>query len=625
MDFVQKALLVHEKAFTIPHVMASIQVLESLGHGKKGPYDSLTKLAGIVKKAKDPPVIEWVFATITDQVVSKQARSEDFSVRFLLGDTKTGRGVVDTYIMKFRMLEYMNTSLADQLGLPSEVKEKLREVLGSHESYRKCLSPIGVASDPGLQPDLKWRSGWARSSIMYLSFVERVVYSEDYDASLRTATKMGKGVQDILAYESFANKWGQLQEVARKEKADEKKDDGATAAGGPAGPGAGDQPRAAGEPGAGGQAATDGEGGNDDMRLLVEAQRIVHSNITLFVEPESQTELKSAIVSSTAGKRMGKDGSECPRASRVRGHARRTRWWFHPHASRVAGCARRALLLHPQAFEARYVLVVYDYKQASESKTNPQTRIAPLRDARCLNSIVATIDARRTVAGSAVTHLVPGDLYCVFDGSRPGNVNKLRLGFVDEEGQALPKFERKLMLIYSEDCAAKRRAVVRGTGSVKQQEGLLLLSRHKVKVPRRKRKHFDGTSAGDTFVNIPAVGPDEEWRLPLGIKKLLYAQYRVEVGGKGPDSGSEESAASGDDEPPAKARQGVGGGKRLPLHFRCCPCKLPLRSPCLSAFPRARRSACRPRSWTRSLSPPSTSNLPAASWRSFCTWPTPRL
>ena len=50
------------------------------------------------------------------------------------------------------------------------------------------------------------------------------------------------------------------------------------------------------------------------MRLQVEAQRLVHSNVTLFIEPESQTELKNAIMSSNAGKCQGTDGQECPGA-----------------------------------------------------------------------------------------------------------------------------------------------------------------------------------------------------------------------------------------------------------------------------------------------------------------------
>ena len=88
-----------------------------------------------------------------------------------------------------------------------------------------------------------------------------------------------------------------------------------------------------------------------------------------------------------------------------------------------------------------------------------------------------------------------------------------------------------------------------------------MITRHKVKVPRRKRLHFDGTSAGDTFVNIPAVAPDDEWALTLGKKRLLYGPHRVDVGGRGPDSSSagvddtDADAAGGDvvEQPPTKA------------------------------------------------------------------------
>jgi hypothetical protein len=604
VDFVQKALLVHEKAFALPRVLAAIQALEAVS--KRGPYDGLHKLAGIVKKAKDPPVIEWCFCTITDLVISKQHRAEDFAARWLLGDSKSGRGAVDTYILKFRMLEHMTTSLADQLGLPTDVKTKLREVLGSHENYRKWLHPIGVREDAGLQPDMTWRGGWALSSILYLTFVEQVVYSDDYDGPLRTAAKMGKGTADIIGYDSFAAKWGHIQETLRKEKeeAGQKVDE------------AGQKKEEEGEKK---EAAEPGPGGEPDdasARLRVEAQRIVHSNTTIFVETESQSDLKSAIMSSGAGKIQGKDGSERP-GRRITLRARRA--LLRPARVARTGAARVRLRL-------RYVLVVYDYKQACESKTNPQTRIAPLREARCMKSIVATLDARRTAAGSATTKIIAGDLYCLFDGSRSGNLNKLRMGFVDEEGQTLKKCERKLTCIYSEECAAKRRAVIRGTGSVKQQEGILLISRHKVKVPRRKRLHFDGTSAGDTFVNIPSVGPDEAWRLPLGLKKNLYAHHRVEVGGKGPESDSEETAPSGvEAEPPAKA--GGRGGRHTLL------CVSPrglgvvsfVRSRLASSFLRARRSGSRrSRRRTTNSRTSSFTSPRAASWRNSCTWPTSR-
>jgi len=248
-----------------------------------------------------------------------------------------------------------------------------------------------------------------------------------------------------------------------------------------------------------------------EQRLQVEAERIVSSKVTLLVEPDSQTELKTAIMASAAGKVEGRDGSD-------------------------------------------YVIVIYDYKQATESKTSPATRRAPLKDARATKCILATVDARRTTMGQTSIGILPGDMYVLFDGTRGGNINKLKSGFVNESGEVLQKSERKLVLVYAEDGAARRRQLVRGTGSVKQQEGVLLITKHKPKMNRRKRLHFEGTSAGDAIVNIPA--PEDEWMLPTMKKRNLYAHYRVEVGGKdGSDDDDDDEDIGEVAEPSAKKKR----------------------------------------------------------------------
>ena len=66
--------------------------------------------------------------------------------------------------------------------------------------------------------------------------------------------------------------------------------------------------------------------------------------------------------------------------------------------------------------------------------------------------------------------------------------------------------------------------------------------------------HFEGTSAGDAIVNIPA--PEEEWQLPNATKRLLYAHYRVDVGGK---DGSDDE----DDEDEAEMTEPSAKKKRL--------------------------------------------------------------
>jgi hypothetical protein len=525
LDFMQKALNIYDKAFSLPKVVEAIECLEAICK-KSSPYDSVHKLAGIVRKAKDTPVIEWVFATITDSVVSKKSTAGDFPVRWLLGDAGGRGGAVDVYVLKHRMLEYLLTKQLDTLNLPSHVKEQMRHVLANHGNYRKFLNPVVVgphdmasdsaasaAVDDVAKVDLSWRADWSRTAIMYLNFVERCCYSEDFDGSLRTASKMGKAPADVMQYESIATVITAITDMQQKEEAEQRKLQAGTAAVEEA---SGKDSAAAGGT-TGSQAAAVAGGGSEstaetaaEQRLQVEAERIVSSKVTLLIEPDSQAELKSAIMSSIAGKVEGRDGSD-------------------------------------------YVVTIYDYKQAAESKTSPATRRAPLREARSTKCILATVDARRTTMGQTSMGILPGDMYIIFDGTRSGNVSKLKSGFVNDGGETLPKSERRLVLVYAEDGAARRRQLVRGTGSVKQQEGVMLVTRFKPKMNRRKRLHFEGTSAGDAIVNIPA--PEEEWQLPNATKRLLYAHYRVDVGGKDGTDDEDDDDEAEMTEPSAKKKR----------------------------------------------------------------------
>ena len=303
VDFIQKALAVHAQAFSLPAVLKAITTLESLC-GKSSPYDALGKLNGIVRKAKEPAIIEWTFCTITDLVISGRCGAKDFPERWLLGEGPNARGAVDTFIAKYKLLEYLLTVAQDQLGTPTHVKEKMRAVLKDHESYRKHLKPLD-----GSSPDLSWRAGWARSAVMAMSFIERAAYGEDFDPSLRTAVRMCKSPEDIMHNEAIAAKWTEVTDMAKQEEEEERKRKVAEAPEGEAG----DSAAATAAPAAAGAVALAGEtdaSTSAEQRLQLEAERMVNSNITLLIEPDSQTELKNAIMSSAAGKVEGREGQE---------------------------------------------------------------------------------------------------------------------------------------------------------------------------------------------------------------------------------------------------------------------------------------------------------------------------
>jgi len=523
VDFVQNALSVYEKALCLPDVVVAIEKLEAKCQ-KNSPFDSMAKLAGIVRKAKDPLAIQWVFCSVADLVLSGKSAGHDFPVRWLIGDANSRTSAVDLYVTKLRLLEFFLGNQMDVMNIPSNVREKIREVLASHKNYRELLSPFHKDAPGALhehaqrasvdgsdateqmssRPDLSWRANWPRSCIMYLSLVERCCFNEEFDATLRTACKMGKSAADIIQYDSFAAAIQQIQETQKKEADQEKERDAAKQTGKlPEEP---NNAQDASDPR--GTASSNAEGIQPaEQRLQLEAERIVSSNVTLLVEPDNQTAIKAAIMSSNAGKIEGRDGSE-------------------------------------------YVIIIYDYKQACESKTSPSTRVAPFQQARASKCIMAAIDARRTSKGFPTVSVQPGDMYFLFDGTRSGNMGKLRATFMGEDG-AMPKAERRLTLVYGEEAAARRRTLIRGTGSVKQQEGVLIVTRFKPKMVRRKRLHFDGTSAGDAICNIP--GPDNDWCLAVSNKRKLYGEYRVEVGGKdGSDDDDDEDEEQ--DEPPSKKK-----------------------------------------------------------------------
>jgi hypothetical protein len=90
-----------------------------------------------------------------------------------------------------------------------------------------------------------------------------------------------------------------------------------------------------------------------------------------------------------------------------------------PHHSR-AGTTR------PAAPPARFVLIVYDIKQACEAKTAPHRRTPPLQLTRLKRAVGATIEARAKAAGLDRIVLLPGDMYVLFDGGKEGNHSRMK-------------------------------------------------------------------------------------------------------------------------------------------------------------------------------------------------------
>ena len=364
-----------------------------------------------------------------------------------------------------------------------------------------------------IQTDLSWQCAWSKAAIQYLTFCEDVIYLEEHDPLLRTAIRGAKNPVEFFEYPTIRDRLNELKTLRAEEL--RKLDD----------------------PSGGAAAATDtqstsplgrqmsdsaidatnkdeGEMEDEDLtsRVVREAERVIQRNITLFVEPATASELSQAI-----------------------------------QASRF-----KDLFGSP---DQNYVLIIYDFKQASESQTRPMTRIAPLKDTRLKMALQATLEARMTT-GERGLHIAKGDMWLLFDGSRHGHhVFFEKKLFIDPEQDAmsLKKFCRQLRIECMESSVAERRAYCRrGVASLKSNECICIVAGDVPRLPQKKRRFFSGTNLGSSIVDVPLATQKEIWHLPRDEKKELYGKYQVPVGGK-------ESDAEDYEEEDDEAESGPGG------------------------------------------------------------------
>lgn len=306
--------MVMSKALNIPEVVEVIEFMER-NHRMNSPFDSVFKLCGITRKTRLPEQTAWVFQTIRDRVSSGAMATKEFAYRPLVGDgAGGGRGLVDLYLLKLDMRKYALSTLLDRMEAPSDVKQNMAKVLKSHLAYRRHLNPLS-ADKGGGEVDLSWRRGWKRSSITFQTFIEDIVYSDAYDSTLRTAARASKTPADVMEYESFKTKWQEVQALRAKEQEEERKADlpaSSAEAQETTGPDA-----AAGK--ASGAAAEKADGSaektDDGDKLQQEALRQVNANITLKIEPESQVDLKAALMASPVASIFGTEHKSSPQSN----------------------------------------------------------------------------------------------------------------------------------------------------------------------------------------------------------------------------------------------------------------------------------------------------------------------
>ena len=408
--------------------------------------------------------------------------------------------------LKHAMRDELLQTWLPGIGLPCEHVNKMQEVFADFPNVRTSVT--GYPDQPTV--DTTWMVGWPPSSVAACTLMEELIYTTTYDGRYRDAIKCKGKIADILDYESVKREIDEVSTTLAEERsaaAAARGETPSTANGThvPAPSATAETPETKGF-------HTMEEQDQDHWEKVIKKQ--IHTYVDIIVEKKSAAELENAIRDSTLATIKG----------------------------------------DPTGL----VLFYFDVKQSGEPLTRPELRIAPLRDAN-YHRMVRTVLSARAPAGAA-PGLRSGEVAILLDGGRRGNATKLvapwREGTskdkkkpddddeedddkeeeADEEsGTEVLNFSQSVInVIYSEASIASRRKKLRSvTGGIHQSEWAHMLAHSKICLPERSRKHYAGTTSGDTIMGVGAAEPDKEWTMSWAEKKALFGKKNlIAVGGK---------------------------------------------------------------------------------------------
>lgn len=465
----------------------------------------------------------WVFQQVWDRLESGVLKPEEVTARAL-----DNRGLVSLFSLKRDLMQHVVNFELDRIGMDPGAKAVLKDVMSSFSAYRTRLNPhqprLDPAGGPHRTPDLSWLAGWAGSAKEMLRFTEHLVFGDAHDLCLRNALRGGKrSPADAMQTPSVKARMDEIMDLRNAEKIKDSATLATDAVGGkPAADSSGLTLEVASPPSA--IASND----RTDDESTVFAKRTFHSYITLYVETESQHDLKLALNSSPLGGTFGIQNSS-------------------------------------------NVLIIFDVKQSAEPTAQPHIRIAPLKEQRLKTLVIGVMTARCEAAGKPGPNLMPGDLYMMPDGGR--NISsKFRSLFVDEQTKVKFAAARQLNVCRSEDGLTSRRRLTRHF--VKQMETFHLYSAAKLRMPKKKKKFFSGTSLGDCLVEVPVLKEEELWTTDKATKKAIYSSKNfIPVGGRaGSESEDDDDDEDGAEEPPEPpAKKAKTETDTLPIFYHEVP------------------------------------------------------
>jgi hypothetical protein len=172
--FVDNALTVHERAFRLPEVRQMIVRLEDLC-GTASPFNSVTKLHFIVKRAKSPSqgmsnddALLWLFGWVVDVIISKLYTAEDLTVRVLGGEQKQNTGMLSLAMLKLGLLRHILDVLLPAASVEPDVTRLIGSKVHNHAEYRRNYGAILG----NVEVDSTWQGALPESMRIVLEIIE---------------------------------------------------------------------------------------------------------------------------------------------------------------------------------------------------------------------------------------------------------------------------------------------------------------------------------------------------------------------------------------------------------------------------------------------------------------------
>jgi hypothetical protein len=209
-SFLGMAFAIQTTLFNNTKILEALRSLED-NLGMDNPLNSITKLFSIQKLSRSKEDMEWVVIALHDHIMAGVYTQVGLASRDL---GTSGKALVGIYLLRRRFLAFLLSKADVHFG--QGVASVLREVFGSHETYRRRYR----ASKGAPEPDLSYQSSWPQSVRVFANFLEDTVYKHEHPfvPCFSNAAKAGKGVAELMSYQVIEEAWKTTMSILEDEQ-----------------------------------------------------------------------------------------------------------------------------------------------------------------------------------------------------------------------------------------------------------------------------------------------------------------------------------------------------------------------------------------------------------------------